>query len=152
MLEYITWRFDVGCILGGHGNVGRLDRPETPAKLGTFKFTIATGNIGVTPLQSQQGPELDISCRQNALPLSLTWKARSVKSGIICFFHFVRRFWNHVLTWVSLSFCCLAKLFRSVIVRYFLSWNLSSSALSWLLVKVVLRRRSLFIWEFCLLM
>ena len=68
------------------------------------------------------------------------------KSGAVCFFHFVRRFWNHVLIWVSERRRLLAKLFLSVIVKYFLSWNISSRDCNWVLVKAVRLLRVLLRW------
>lgn len=61
----------------------------------------------------------------------------------ICFFHLVRLFWNHVLTWASLNFRLLAKLFLSLMDKYFFLVNLCSSDFSCPLVNAVRRRRFL---------
>ena len=71
-------------------------------------------------------------------------------SGAICFFHFVLLFWNHVLTWVSVRWRLEAKLFLSVIVRYFFSRNFCSKDFNWLLVNAVRLLLALFIWISCL--
>lgn len=53
------------------------------------------------------------------------------------FFCFIRRFWNQIFTWVSLSCSADAISIRRARVRYRLKWNSFSSSVSCLLVKLV---------------
>lgn len=47
-----------------------------------------------------------------------------------CFFHLVRRFWNHIFTWVSVKLKDSARLRRSHTDRYLVDLNLFSRATS----------------------
>ena len=51
------------------------------------------------------------------------------------FLHFVLRFWNHVLTWVSVSLRLWERSARFSSVRYFLELNSSSSVRTWCWLK-----------------
>lgn len=51
--------------------------------------------------------------------------------------HLVRRFWNHVLTWASVIFSCLARAARSALARYFCLWKRFSSSQICMRVKEV---------------
>lgn len=53
----------------------------------------------------------------------------------ISFLHFVLRFWNHVLTWVSVSLSRCESSARFSSVRYFLDWNSFSSVWTWCWLK-----------------
>lgn len=53
------------------------------------------------------------------------------------FFCFMRRFWNQIFTWVSLSCRDAAISTRRARVRYLLKWNSFSSSVSCLVVKLV---------------
>lgn len=64
----------------------------------------------------------------------------------VSFFHFILRFWNHVLTWVSFNPRVCASLPRLVVSKYFCSKNVFSSTRSCKSVKTVrdfLHRRPL---------
>lgn len=53
------------------------------------------------------------------------------------FFCFMRRFWNQIFTWVSLSCRDAAISTLRARVRYLLKWNSFSSSVSCLVVKLV---------------
>ena len=56
---------------------------------------------------------------------------RSLSTSDSCsLFVFARRFWNQILTWVSVSFSWAENSARSAIERYCLCWNFFSSAAS----------------------
>ena len=63
--------------------------------------------------------------------------------SFIRFFCFIRLFWNHILTWVSLSPNAAAISIRRARVRYLLKWNSFSNSVSCLFVKFV---RPMFGW------
>ena len=58
-------------------------------------------------------------------------------------FHFILRFWNHILTWVSVSRRLVASSYRCGRVKYFWAWKWRSSVRSWWLEKAVRGRRCL---------
>lgn len=58
-------------------------------------------------------------------------------------FHFILRFWNHILTWVSVSMRLVASSYRCGRVKYFWAWKWRSSVRSWWLEKAVRGRRCL---------
>lgn len=60
-----------------------------------------------------------------------------------CFFHFVRRFWNQILTCVSVKLNDIARFKRSHTERYRVVLNLFSKATSCSYVNAVLARRGL---------
>lgn len=60
-----------------------------------------------------------------------------IKPSFIRFFCFMRRFWNHIFTWVSLSCNAVAISMRLARVRYLLKWNSFSNSVSCLVVKLV---------------
>uniref|UniRef100_A0A6B0UBN0 Putative secreted protein n=1 Tax=Ixodes ricinus TaxID=34613 RepID=A0A6B0UBN0_IXORI len=60
-----------------------------------------------------------------------------MRPSFMRFFCFMRRFWNQILTWVSLSCSAVAISMRRARVRYLLKWNSFSSSVSCLVVKLV---------------
>lgn len=60
-----------------------------------------------------------------------------------CFFHLVRRFWNHIFTWVSVKLSESARFSRSQTDRYRVVLNLFSRATSCSYVKAVRARLTL---------
>lgn len=61
----------------------------------------------------------------------------AISPSFILFFCFIRRFWNQILTCVSLSCNAEAISMRLARVRYLLKWNSFSSSVSCLVVKLV---------------
>ena len=62
----------------------------------------------------------------------------AIKPSFIRFFCFMRRFWNQIFTWVSLSWSAEAISILLALVRYLLKWNSFSSSVSCLVLKLVL--------------
>ena len=58
-------------------------------------------------------------------------------SAAIFLFHLVRRFWNQILIWVSVSLRDFESSVRREMVRYLLLRNSLSSSLTWVVVKAV---------------
>ena len=59
--------------------------------------------------------------------------------GSLCsFFHFMRRFWNHILICRSVKFSACAISILLLLVRYLLKWNSFSNSRVWCLVYEVL--------------
>ena len=72
-----------------------------------------------------------------------SWPPVKVGSGGISpsfmrFFCFILRFWNQILTWVSLSWRAPAISILLARVRYLLKWNSFSNSVNCLVVKLVL--------------
>jgi len=61
-----------------------------------------------------------------------------MRPSFILFFCFILRFWNQILTWVSLSWRAPAISIRRALVRYLLKWNSFSNSVNCLVVKLVL--------------
>lgn len=55
---------------------------------------------------------------------------------LFSFFHFMRRFWNHILIWRSVRHSACAISIRLLRVRYRLKWNSFSSSSVWYRVYV----------------
>lgn len=72
-----------------------------------------------------------VSCSSLAAAFS------ALSCSLSCFFHFVRRFWNHVLTCCSVSPSCFASTSLSGTERYFWREKLSSSVTICSAVKTV---------------
>lgn len=61
-----------------------------------------------------------------------------MRPSFIRFFCFMRRFWNHIFTWVSFNCSADAISILRALVKYLLKWNSFSNSVSCLLVKLVL--------------
>ena len=75
----------------------------------------------------------------------LWWSPPPVRAGsggirpsFMRFFCFIRLFWNHIFTWVSLSCRAPAISILRALVRYLLKWNSFSNSVNCLVVKLVL--------------
>lgn len=85
------------------------------------------------------GDELDFSEESSAfssLPVGVAGEMGS-KPSFSLFFCFILRFWNQILTWVSLSCKEAAISTLRALVRYLLKWNSFSSSVNCLVVKLV---------------
>ena len=91
------------------------------------------------PGEGTQGEELDFSEDSSAfssLPVGVAGEMGK-RPSFSRFFCFIRRFWNQIFTWVSLSCRDAAISTLRARVRYLLKWNSFSSSVSCLVVKLV---------------
>lgn len=90
---------------------------------------ISWGAFSKRSLEAIMKPVVEGHCRRFIHSLFSNWFFYSL-------FHFIRRFWNHILICVSVSSKLDAISMRRVLVKYLLKWNSFSNSTSCRWVKV----------------